>query len=207
MATRSCWHCRWRRATSFFALVAFLGGLSASTAMVIVECVALSIMVCNNLVVPLLLRRRGERSAVHENMGETLILIRRTAIFFVLGLAYAYYRMIGVVGGAGAGGALVVCRRGAVRAGFLRRRWCGSGRRRAGAMWGITAGFAVWLYTLLLPSFADAGWIGRGFLDNGPFGLGLLQAPHAVRHGIQPAHPRRDLEPAGQCHRLCGAVR
>jgi Na+/proline symporter len=81
--------------SKLFALVAFLGGLSASTAMVIVECVALSIMVCNNLVVPIMLRRRDARSAVHQNMGETLILIRRTAIFFVLGLAYAYYRMIG----------------------------------------------------------------------------------------------------------------
>ncbi len=63
--------------SQIFALIAFLGGLSASTAMVIVECIALSIMVCNNLVVPLLLRRQVERAAVHKDMGETLILIRR----------------------------------------------------------------------------------------------------------------------------------
>ncbi len=42
----------------FFAMVAFIGGLSASTAMVVVETIALSIMICNNLVVPLLLRQR-----------------------------------------------------------------------------------------------------------------------------------------------------
>ena len=46
-----------------FALIAFLGGLSAATAMVIVEAVALSIMVCNNLVMPIMLRRRMERGA------------------------------------------------------------------------------------------------------------------------------------------------
>ncbi len=46
-------------------MIAFIGGLSASTAMVIVETIALSIMVCNNLVVPLLLRQhaRAARSA------------------------------------------------------------------------------------------------------------------------------------------------
>ena len=55
---------------STFALIAFLGGLSASTAMVIVECIALSIMVCNNLVVPMLLRRQVERATVHQDMGE-----------------------------------------------------------------------------------------------------------------------------------------
>ena len=49
--------------SQLFALIAFLGGLSASTAMVIVECIALSIMVCNNLVVPLLLRRQVERAS------------------------------------------------------------------------------------------------------------------------------------------------
>jgi hypothetical protein len=56
-----------------FALIAFIGGLSASTAMVIVECIALSIMVCNNLVVPLMLRRQVERAAVHQDMGGTLL--------------------------------------------------------------------------------------------------------------------------------------
>ena len=45
-----------------FALIAFLGGLSAATAMVIVEAVALSIMVCNNLVMPIMLKRRMERA-------------------------------------------------------------------------------------------------------------------------------------------------
>ena len=44
---------------STIALVAFLGGLSAATAMVIVECVALAIMISNDLVMPLMLRQAG----------------------------------------------------------------------------------------------------------------------------------------------------
>jgi len=37
----------------------FVGGLSAATAMVIVETVALSIMVSNDIVIPLVLKRHG----------------------------------------------------------------------------------------------------------------------------------------------------
>ena len=159
----------------FFALVAFLGGLSASTAMVIVECIALSIMVCNNLVVPLLLRRQVERATVHQDMGETLILIRRLAIIFVLALAYAYYRMIGTSVALAQVGLLSF----AAVAQFAPAFFGGLVWKRAtarGAMWGITAGFLVWVYTLLLPAFADAGWIGRGFIEQGPWGISLLKA-------------------------------
>ncbi|WP_366935648.1 NahK/ErcS family hybrid sensor histidine kinase/response regulator [Aestuariivirga sp.] len=159
----------------FIALIAFIGGLSASTAMVIVECVALSIMVSNNLVVPLLLRRQVERASLHQDMGETLILIRRFAIIFVLALAYAYYRMIGAPVALAQVGLLSF----AAVAQFAPAFFGGLVWRRAtarGAMWGITAGFLVWVYTLLLPAFADAGWMGRGFIEPGPWGIGLLKA-------------------------------
>lgn len=161
--------------SSTFALIAFLGGLSASTAMVIVECIALSIMVCNNLVVPLMLRRQVERATVHKDMGETLIFIRRLAIILVLALAYAYYLMIGTSAALAQVGLLSF----AAVAQFAPAFFGGLVWRRAtarGAMWGISAGFLVWFYTLMLPSFADAGWIGRGFLDEGLFGIGVLRA-------------------------------
>ena len=157
-----------------FALIAFLGGLSASTAMVIVECIALSIMVCNNLVVPLLLRRQVERAAVHNDMGETLILIRRLAIIFVLVLAYTYYQMIGSSAALAQVGLISF----AAVAQFAPAFFGGLVWKRAtarGAMWGITAGFLVWVYTLLLPAFADAGWLSPAFLAEGPYGLGLFR--------------------------------
>ena len=158
-----------------FALIAFLGGLSASTAMVIVECIALSIMVCNNLVVPLLLRRQVERATVHRDMGETLILIRRLAIIFVLLLAYAYYHMIGTSAALAQVGLISF----AAVAQFAPAFFGGLVWKRAtarGAMWGISAGFLVWVYTLFLPAFADAGWLSPSFVQEGPFGIGVLRA-------------------------------
>jgi signal transduction histidine kinase len=46
-------------------------------------------------------------------------------------------------------------------------------------MTGLSAGFLMWAYTLLLPSFVRSGWLPEGFLDAGPFGLALLK-PQAL---------------------------
>ena len=158
----------------FFALVAFIGGLSASTAMVIVECIALSIMVCNNLVVPVLLRRREERSALHEDMGRRLISIRRWAIAFILLLAYGYYRMIGTSAALAQVGLISFAAVAQLAPAFFGGLMWSRGTAR-GAMAGLACGFAVWAYCLLLPSFADAGWIDRSFIDQGPLDMGFLR--------------------------------
>src|SRR5579871_1381053 len=76
--------------SEFLALVAFIGGLSAAAAMVIVETIALAIMVSNDIVVPLaLIQRPG------TNVGTHLLTVRRVAIFAVLLFAYLYYRSAG----------------------------------------------------------------------------------------------------------------
>ncbi len=81
------------------SFLVFVGGLSAATAMVIVACVALAIMISNNLVLPLFLRLEGRgRSAgigLRTDMSDNLLIIRRTAIFVILGLAYAYFQAVG----------------------------------------------------------------------------------------------------------------
>lgn len=157
-----------------FALIAFVGGLSAATAMVIIETVALSIMVCNNIVVPILLSRRGASEHLHEDMGSTLIFIRRAAIVVILFLAYSYFQMIGNSAALAQTGLLSF----AAVAQFAPSVFVGLIWRRAtarGAMAGLIAGFSMWTYTLLLPSFADAGWLSGSFIEDGLFGLGALR--------------------------------
>ncbi len=155
-------------------LIAFLGGLSAATAMVIVETVALSIMVCNNIVIPVLLRRNAISSAASHDMGGTLVGIRRVAIVVILALAYSYYSMISTSAALAQIGlmsfAAVAQFSPAFFGGLFWRRGTASGARA-----GIILGFALWLYTLLLPSFADGGWLSGSFITEGPFGIGLLR--------------------------------
>lgn len=157
-----------------FALIAFLGGLSAATAMVIVEAVALSIMVCNNLVMPVILKHQMERAQIHHDMGRVLITIRRIAIVVILLLAYSYYRMIGSSAALAQIGLISFAAMAQFAPAFFGGLLWKRGTAR-GAMAGVTAGFALWAYTLFLPSFADAGWIDQSLISNGPFGIGLLR--------------------------------
>jgi Na+/proline symporter/nitrogen-specific signal transduction histidine kinase len=156
------------------ALFAYLGGLSAATGMVIVETIALSTMVSNNLVMPALVR--GRLSALSENtdLRRLILGIRRATIVAVLLLGYAYFRAAGEATALVSIGLLsfaaVAQFAPAVLGGLF---W--KGATRTGALAGLVGGFLVWLYTLLLPSFARSDWFPQSFLDDGPFGIGLLR--------------------------------
>src|SRR6267142_805969 len=155
----------------------FIGGLSAATAMVIVECVALSIMVSNDIVVPLVLKR-GPRSRVGErDFGDFLLKVRRFAIFAIMGMAYFYYRALGNTQLAAIGLLSFAAIAQLAPAFFGGLFW-----RRAtarGAMAGILVGIAVWSYTLFVPSFLDGNTAGLFLLQHGPFGIEALR-PQAL---------------------------
>lgn len=162
----------------FIVLAAFIGGLSAATAMVIVETIALSIMVCNNLIVPLVLRRKTLIEESYGEMGPVLLMIRRSAIVVILALAYGYYQMITASSELAQIGLLSF----AAAAQFAPALFIGLVWKRgtaSGAMAGIMAGFAVWIYTLALPLFSDAGWLPASFVENGLFGVENLK-PRAL---------------------------
>jgi Na+/proline symporter/signal transduction histidine kinase/ActR/RegA family two-component response regulator len=159
-------------------LLAFVGGLSAATAMVIVESVALAIMVCNGLVAPVLLRSGFGAADGQANMVGRLLAIRRVAILAIIALAYGFYRLLG--GGYGLASIGLVSFAGIAQLApaFFIGLWWRKGTAR-GAIAGMLAGIAVWAYTLVLPWFAEAGLIDARILTDGPWGLALL-APRAL---------------------------
>ncbi len=173
-----------------FTLIAFIGGLSAATAMVIVETVALAIMVSNDIVMPLVLKRREALIASSGDVGQMLLRVRRTAIFVILLLAYVYYRSAGEAQLAAIGLLAFAAVAQLAPAFFGGLFW-----RRAtarGAIAGMALGILAWAYTLLLPSITDIGVIGRHILTEGPFGFvalrpqalfGLFDLPPLV-HGV-----------------------
>jgi Na+/proline symporter/nitrogen-specific signal transduction histidine kinase len=156
------------------ALFAFIGGLSAGTGMVIVEAIALSTMICNDLVMPVLLRPRWLKLNERPDLSALVLSIRRWAIVLVLGLGYVYFRAAGEAYALVAIGLIsftaVAQFAPAILGGIY---W--KGATRAGTVAGLAAGFAVWAYTLALPSFAKSGWLPMGFLTDGPLGLTLLR--------------------------------
>ena len=168
----------------FFTIIAFVGGLSAATAMVIVESVALSIMVSNDLIMPFVLQRRERLISRRDNIGSMLLTVRRLAIFAILLLAYVYYRLAGEAQLASIGllsFAAIAQLAPAFFGGLLWRR-----ATAAGAIAGMTAGFLVWAYTLLLPTLSDIGIVGERILTEGPWGLGMLRPQHLLGLDLPP---------------------
>jgi signal transduction histidine kinase len=154
------------------ALLAFVGGLSAATGMVIVEAIAVSTMVCNDLVMPLLLKRAS--FARRGDLTGVLLGIRRAAIVAILLLGYVYFRLAGEAYALVSIGlisfAAVAQFAPAVLGGMY---W--KGGTRAAALAGLLAGFAVWVYTLMLPSVAKSGWWATDFVESGAFGIAGLR--------------------------------
>jgi len=156
------------------ALLVFIGGLSAATGMVIVETIALSTMACNDLVMPVLLRLRRLRLNERRDLTGLLLGIRRGAIVLILLLGYLYFKLAGEAYALVSIGlisfAAVAQFAPPILGGIF---W--KGGTRLGALSGLTAGFAVWSYTLLLPALARSGWLPISLLEAGPLGIELLR--------------------------------
>lgn len=157
----------------WMALLVFIGGLSAATGMVIVETIAVSTMICNDLIMPLLLHSRRFGGAGRDLTG-LLLGIRRGAVLFVLLLSYVYFRVTGetyALVSIGLISFVAVAQFAPAMIGGMYWR----GGTRDGALAGLLAGFAVWIYTLMLPSFAKSGWLDPELLEQGLFGIALLR--------------------------------
>lgn len=176
-------------------LLAFIGGLSAATAMVIVATVALSIMVSNDIVIPAMLKLRGRLPGVPDlgsgrlDVGETILKIRRTIILFVLIASYFYYRVAGDAQLAAIGLLSFAAVSQLAPAFFGGLFWRGANAR--GAILGMAAGIAVWAYTLLLPMLARSGAVDATILLEGPWGIEALRpealfgvAASPLAHGV-----------------------
>ena len=160
------------------ALIAFLGGLSAAASMVVVETTALSLMVCNDVVMPALLRVKALGLGRKADLTNLLLWVRRLVMIGVMGLGYLYMRhdsaQFALVSIGLMSFVAVAQFAPAIIGGLFWR-----GATKAGAFAGISVGFVVWVYTLLFPSFVRSGAFAMDFIAHGPFGIALLK-PYAL---------------------------
>ena len=156
------------------ALVVFIGGLSAAASMVIVESIALSTMVCNDLAMPVLLRLKRLRLASRPDISGVVLAIRRAAIVLLLALAYGYDRMTYQTGALASSLFVAFVALVQIAPALLGGLYWKQGTK-AGAIAGLSLGIALWAYTMLLPELASAGVLPRTLLDDGPFGLAWLK--------------------------------
>jgi PAS domain S-box-containing protein len=154
------------------ALLAFLGGLSAATGMVVVSTLTLSLMIGNHWLAPGLLRGGWLRSRGGDLRGVVLTQ-RRVGIAAVMLLAWAYSRLIAGNDALADVGAVSFSALATLAPALGFAIWRQQTPPRA-VIAGIAAGFLVWAWLLLLPVTMDARGVAPPWLQEGPFGIAIL---------------------------------
>lgn len=171
---------------SWLSLMVFIGGFSAATGMIIVSSMTTATMITNHLLLPLVAWAPGLNF-----LQRYLLRVRWAAVALILLLGYGFEQLTGdsytLVNMGIISFAAVLQFAPAILGGLF---W--SRANRMGALLGLSAGFFIWFYTLLLPSFVRSGWLSNTLLDSGPLGLvwlkpeqllgvvGLPALPHTV---------------------------
>ncbi|WP_040249443.1 sensor histidine kinase [Psychroserpens mesophilus] len=173
---------------TFLATLVFLGGFSAVISMVIVSTLALSTMVSNNLIIPYgfldkFIKNQPERNSKYIKN------IRRVSIFTIIIVAYVFYvsfskelslYSIGLI-------SFVIIAQ--LAPSFFIGLFWNRGSSKATII-GMISGFAIAIYTLVLPFVIKAYTGSDDFVQNGIHGITMLK-PYAL-FGIDflspPAH-------------------
>jgi len=168
---------------NLLALLIYIGGFSAASSMIIVETIAISTMISNHIVLPLFLRaQRGQEGA----FVRTILYSRRFSIVAVITAALFYERYVAerysLVSIGLVSFVAVAQFAPAVIGGMFWR-----GATKVATISGMVAGFAIWFYTLVLPSIAGAGLLPTSLVTEGPWQIGWLR-PGALLglEGIDP---------------------
>jgi signal transduction histidine kinase/Na+/proline symporter len=156
------------------SLFIFIGGFSAASSMIIVETIAISTMMSNNIATPLLLTTRNFKTKGDGQLTNTILNIRRFSIFLIIALAFLYDKLVAqhftLVSIGMVSFAAVSQLAPAVLGGIY---WKYASQK--GAMAGILTGFVIWFYTAVIPSMASAGFVDMSVIEQGPFGIAWLK--------------------------------
>lgn len=172
------------------ATFAFIGGLSAATSMVIVASITLATMVCNDIVIPILLRIPSLRIAESKDLGRLLLSVRRITIFLLLLMGYFYYRILGDQGSLASFGLLAFVAAIQFLPSIIGALYWKAGNRN-GAIAGLVSGFALWCYTLVYPVFEVANLVPDTLIRDSvipswlqPTSLFGIQGINPLTHGV-----------------------
>lgn len=155
------------------SLIAFLGGFSAATAMIIVATVTLSQMLSNDVILPIIMRRQKGANRF-KDYTQSLIFARRLTVVLVVIFAYLYQVVFAENAALTSIGltafALAVQLAPAIIFGLY---WTRS--NATGIYAGLAAGLITWAYTLMLPLLVDTGMVSKDLLSQGPLGVKWLR--------------------------------
>ncbi|MEQ8550428.1 MAG: ATP-binding protein [Cyclobacteriaceae bacterium] len=153
----------------FITLFTYVGGFSAATSMIMVSTIALSIMVSNNIVMPLIIKNTA---LVKINTQKTLF-AQRFSVILILTMSYLYFAFVAnsfSLSSIGLISFVAGIQFAPVFLGSLYWR----GLTKSSAVFAMVSGFLVWFYTLVIPNIIEVGLLPESWLAQGPYGIAFL---------------------------------
>ena len=150
------------------SIIAFIGGFSASTSMIMITSMTMSIMVSNYFILPLI-----QAYPILNSLKKRLLILRWIIVTIIIFLSYLFYLYIAktnLIVNIGLISFTAILQFAPVILGGL--FWAKA--NRIGAISALISGFGIWFYTLILPQFGSIEWIATNILNNGLFGIELL---------------------------------
>lgn len=154
-------------------LIAFIGGFSAATGMILITTMTLATMTTNHLILPL-----TEKAEVWGALKGNLLQTRWLVVALILLASYAFARQFSdsyILVAIGLISFAAILQFAPAVVGAL----CWQRGNHVGALLGLSSGFVVWFYTLAIPAFMKQGWLSTHLLEQGPWGIALLK-PEAL---------------------------
>jgi Na+/proline symporter/signal transduction histidine kinase len=154
----------------------YIGGFSAATSMIVLETIAISLMMSNNLIMPLILS--NERWLKNQaNISANVQFIRRFSIFIVVMLGYFYFKYISQKYSLVSLGFVSFVGVSQFAPSFIGGLFWKKGNQY-GAFTGLTLGFVLWFFTLIIPSMISAGLMPYSIIQNGLWDIKALNPLH-----------------------------
>ncbi len=166
---------------AFLAILTYLGGFSAATGMIIVSAISLSLMLSNNIFLPLTVK--ANRVALLSS--KLAMRSRQLAVLIILLLSYYYYRYvadlfplvsIGLISFAAIAQFLPAV--------FGALFW--KDANKTGVTLGLIIGFSIWFFTLVLPTIVKVGLLPESLLTEGLLGVSWLRPEHLMGLEMDP---------------------
>ncbi len=159
---------------TLLTLVVYLGGFAAATSMIIVASLALSLMLTNNLLIPLAVRIPSFRQYYSQDLGYSVIMLRRISIVLVLLLSYLYLHTLPARFALVSIGLVSFVAVAQFAPSFIGGIYW-KNATKFGAKMSLLTGFGIWAYTLIFPTLIEAGLFSKTILTEGPWGLAWLR--------------------------------
>ncbi|MEL6708119.1 MAG: PAS domain-containing hybrid sensor histidine kinase/response regulator [Pseudomonadota bacterium] len=191
------------------AVLVFLGGFSASAGMIVIASVALSTMITNDLIAPVIFRKALK--AGHDNTANSdrallaarLLLVRRIVIAALLALAYMFYLGFGRIGSLAGLGTLAFAAAAQFAPGLVLGMMSETGNK-CGMISGLAVGALAWLVLLIIPAATGAPPIVSIHPDTLVSGVILSLGANTLVYWVASAQWRPSLLDASQAAAFVG---